>query len=303
MNETEEKTTTPVGSGSETRKKTRQKMPRWKKVLLCILVIHLLFTVIDAAWMHGPGVSSVLQHLGEAQLTVNDLRWRIEPDKNEFLITWTESLDYCILPVPVWTSQIRTKTEQFERRIPLDPLPDELVRCFVDVTTAPDAPSPLMHTPMGAPYGDVGPKFSERNAVLVEPHEFGPGQMRDLPHDMVFRLTVRPEDVPLLSNTFIMTPRLGELHSFLIMVPQLGEEEEGRRVMFLSRSGGDGGTPYYEELCVKWRQEREDLSKKSAGFLAICWKIVWLPLAALPDYIWGAYILFILIMLSQVDWC
>ena len=299
MNETEEKTTAPAGS--ETQKKPRKKMRLWKKILLGLLIIHLVFTVIDALWLHGPGVSAVFRYLGETQLTVSDLRYRIEPETNELAITWTESFDTSILPAPVFSLRgwpiIHEKTEKCERRIALDPLPEELVQCFVDVTVTPDAPPPRMMPPLAGALGDLGPWFTEEHAVLAEPLEFN-WNSYDLPPDMVFRLTVRPEDVPQLSGMFIMTPRLGGHPSFLIMIPQPGEQD-GRRVMFVSRKGDGGYTPYYEDLCVKWRQEMEDLSREPDGFLTVCWKILWLPLAALPDWIWGAYGLFILFMLSR----
>ena len=94
MNDTKEKTTAPAGS--EMQKKPCKKRRLWKKILLGILAVHLLFTVIDALWLHGPGVSDVFQYLGEMQLTVNDLRYRIEPETNELVITWTESFDTAV---------------------------------------------------------------------------------------------------------------------------------------------------------------------------------------------------------------
>ena len=301
MNETEEKPTAPAGS--ETQKKPRKKRRLWKKILLGLLIIHLLFTVIDALWLHGPGVSGVFQYLGKTQLTVSDLRYRIEPETNELVVTWTESFDTSILPVPVYSlsvwPKIHRKTEPCERRIALDPLPEEIVRCFVDVTVTPDAPPPKIYPPRDRPFGDLGPTFVEEHAVLAEPGELSVEQSCNLPPDMVFRLTVRPEDVPRLSGMFIMTPRLGGHPSFLIMIPQPGEQD-GRRVMFLSRRGAGGATPCNEDLGKLWLREMEDLSKEPDGFLTVCWKVLWLPLAALPDWIWGAYGLFILFMLLRV---
>lgn len=299
MNETEEKPTVPAGS--ETQKKPRKKMRLWKKILLGLLIIHLLFTVVDALWLHCPGVSDVFRYLGETQLTVSDLRYRIEPETNELVVTWTESFDTSILPVPVYSlsawAKIHRKTEPCERRIALDPLPEEIVRCFVDVTVTPDAPTTKTMPPLAGALGDLGPWFTEEHAVLAEPLEFN-WNSYDLPPDMVFRLTVRPEDVPRLSGMFIMTPRLGEYSSFFIMIPQPGEQD-GRRVMFLSRRGSGGATPCNEDLGKLWLREMEDLSKEPDGFLTVCWKILWLPLAALPDWILGAYVLFILVMLSR----
>jgi len=299
MNETKEKTT--ASAGSETQKKPRRKMRLREKILLGLLIIHLVFTVIDVLWLCGPCVSAVLQYLGETQLTVSDLRYRIEPETNELVITWTESFDTSILPIPVYSipvwAKIHEKTEQPERRIPLDPLPEEMVRCFVDVTISPDAPPPQMQAPLAGPLGYLGPRFVEEHAVLVEPREFTFEQLYHLPPDMVFRLTVRPEDVPRLSGMFVMTPRLGEYPSFLIMIPQPGEQD-GRRVMYLP--GGEGATPFFEDLGTRWHLEREKLSQEPDGFLTVCWKILWLPLAALPDWIWCAYALFILFMLLRV---
>ena len=297
MNETEEKPTAPAGF--ETQKKPRKKRRLWKKILLGLLIIHLVFTVIDALWLRGPGVSEVFQYLGKTQLTVSDLRYRIEPETNELVVTWTESFDTSILPIPVYSipawAKIHEKTEHPERRIPLDPMPEEIVRCFVDVTADPDSPPTKTMPPLAGPLGDLGPWFTEEHAVLVEPSESQDMISYELPPDMVFRLTVRPEDVPRLSGMFIMTPRLGGHPSFLIMIPQPGEQD-GRRVMFLSRKGDGGYTPYYEDLCVKWRQ----VSQEPDGFLTVCWKILWLPLAALPDWIWAAYGLFILFMFLRV---
>lgn len=102
---------------------------RRKMILLIILAVHLVFTVLDACVFHGPFAEWLINATGPGYLTINHLEYRIRPRQNDIVMSWTET---------VMHGARQGKEETFTRSIPLDPLPPEFARCYVEVTVDPD---------------------------------------------------------------------------------------------------------------------------------------------------------------------
>lgn len=248
-------------------------IPRWKKILLIILIVHLVFTVLDACVFHGWFASLLINATGPGTLWIDNLEYRIKPRQNEIVMSWTETVmheGHSILN-GAW----QEKEEKFTRSIPLAPLPPEFARCYVEVTVDPDAPP--FNT---VPYDHMRaiPNFREDNVIRTEPETITGTRQRGLPPDMVFHLAVRPEDLRTLSHEFIVTANLGGYQVSRILFPLSGSRNDSRREMLLSRTEL---RPYYYDLTGKVEEHRRKMPSVGGLFL----RIVLMPIAAIPDYV------------------
>ena len=264
-----------------------KKKPRWKKVLLIVLAVHLIFTLLDACSFHGPCACWLIEATGPGQLVIDHLEYRVRPRQNEIVMTWTESV---IRGRSQWG-----EGEKHSRTIPLDPLPPEFARCYVDVTVDPDAPAmfPMsFNTDMLAPI----PYLGEENVIGTDP-EIPLGLGHPLPPDMVVHLRVRPEDVSALSEQFYITI---SKYDGTLMVPY-SKTGNGRREMLMTPNGDE--RPYYNDLLWEAESRPHKMPSRFGGMLE---RIVLMPFVAFPDYVFLILKLFvgiwILHQLQNVDW-
>lgn len=245
---------------------------RGKKILLIVLAVHLVFTVLDALVFHLPFASWLIDVTGPGYLMVSNLEYRIKPRQNEIVMSWTET---------VMHGARQGKEEKFTRSIPLDPLPPEFARCYMEVTVDPDAP------PAGTKYYENKsqmPEFEENNVLRTAPETLTWAQSESLPQDMVFHLAVRPEDLRILSHEFFITAKVGGYRITRILFPLSGNRNDSRCEMLLWRTERN---PYYDDL--KWKIETHRHKMPSVGGLLL--RIILMPFAAIPDYV--ALILYI----------
>ena len=262
------------------------KISRRKIILLIVLAVHLVFTVLDACVFHGPIAAWLINATGPGRLIVENTEYRFRPRQNEIVMTWTESV---IRNRSHWG-----KGEKHSRTIPLDPMPTEFARCYVDVTVDPDAPA-MFPMPFHAEYLAPIPYLGEENVIGTDP-EIAPGQ---LPKDMVIHLRVRPEDVSALSEQFYV--RISQYDGTLL-VPY-SKAGNGRREMLMTTPRDDDPRPYYNELL--WDAESRP-HKMPSRFWGMLKRIVLMPIVVIPDYVviinnmfWRIWILH---QLSNVDW-
>ena len=252
-----------------------KKKSRWKKVLilLIVLTIHLAFTVLDAFVFRGPFARDLLRATADTgHIEIDRLEYHIVPERNEIVMTWTETV---ILNRSHWG-----EAEKHSRTIPLDPLPPEFARCYVDVTVDPDAPAMTQMYP-GAEYLAPTPYLDEGNVIATDP-EIPPGPRRqELPPDMVVHLRVRPKDVPALSKQFHVTIRKQKFSvtagTLMVPYPNAGN---GRREMLMTTTR-DNEKPYHFELWEEAKSRPHKMPSKVGPMLS---RIVMLPIAVIPDY-------------------
>ena len=264
-----------------------KKKPRWKKVLLIVLAVHLIFTLLDACSFHGPCACWLIEATGPGQLVIDHLEYRVRPRQNEIVMTWTESV---IRGRSHWG-----EGEKHSRSIPLDPLPPEFARCYVDISVDPDAPAmfPMpFNTDLLAPI----PYLSEGNVIGTDP-EIPPGARRqELPPDMVVHLRVRPKDVPALSKQFHLTIRKQKFfvtaRTLMVPYPNAGN---GRREMLMTTTRDDE-RPYHLELWEEAKSRPHKMPSKVGPMIA---RVVLLPFVVIPDYFAD---IAILIWALSVDW-
>ena len=268
-----------------------RKKTHWKKVLILLIVlsIHLTFTVFDAFVFRGPFARDLLRATADTgHVEIDRLEYHIVPERNEIVMTWTETV---ILNRSHWG-----EAEKHSRTIPLDPLPPEFARCYVDVTVDPDAPAMIQMPYGGDEYLAPIPYFDEGNVIATDP-EIPPGPRRqELPPDMVVHLRVRPKDVPALSEQFHLTIRKQKFfvtaRTLMVPYPNAGN---GRREMLMTTTRDDE-RPYRLELWEEAKSRPHKMPSKVGPMLA---RIVLLPFVVIPDYFAD---IAILIWALSVDW-
>ena len=266
-----------------------KKKSHWKKVLVLLIVlsIHLTFTVFDAFVFHGPFARDLLRATADTgHVEIDRLEYHIVPERNEIVMTWEE---------PVIRNRSHWgEAEKHSRTIPLDPLPPEFARCYVDVTVDPDAPA-MFPMSFGSDLLAPIPYLGEENVIGTDPDiSTGSGH---LPPDMVVHLRVRPEDVSALSEQFYVTI---SKYNGTLMVPY-SRAGSGLREMLMTPDGNE--RPYSDELL--WDAESRP-HKMPSRFWGMLQRIVLMPIVVIPDYVaiinnmfWGIWILH---KLSNVDW-
>ena len=261
---------------------------RRKMILLIVLAVHLAFTVLDACVFHGPIAGWLIDATGPGRLVIENTEYRFRPRQNEIVMTWTESV---IRNRSHWG-----KGEKHSRTIPLDPMPPEFARCYVDVTVDPDAPAMIQMPYGGDEYLAPIPYFDEGNVIATDP-EIPPGPRRqELPPDMVVHLRVRPKDVPALSKQFHLTIRKQKFfvtaRTLMVPYPNAGN---GRREMLMTTTRDDE-RPYRLELWEEAKSRPHKMPSKVGPTIA---RIVLLPIVVIPDYFAD---IAILIWALSVDW-
>ena len=268
-----------------------KKKSSWKKVLilLIVLVIHLAFTVFDAFVFRGPCARSFIRDSEDTgHIEIDRLEYHIVPERNEIVMTWEEPV---IINRSHWG-----EAEKHSRTIPLDPLPPEFARCYVDVTVDPDAPAMIQMPYGGDEYLAPIPYLDEGNVIGTDP-EIPPGPRRqELPPDMVVHLRVRPKDVPALSKQFHLTIRKQKFfvtaRTLMVPYPNAGN---GRREMLMTTTRDDE-RPYRLELWEEAKSRPHKMPSKVGPMLV---RIVLLPIVVIPDYFAD---IAILIWALSVDW-
>ena len=268
-----------------------KKKSHWKKVLvlLIVLTIHLAFTLLDAFVFRGPCARDLLRSTSDTgHIEIDRLEYHIVPERNEIVMTWEE---------PVIRNRSHWgEAEKHSRTIPLDPLPPEFARCYVDVTVDPDAPAMTQMPFGGDEYLAPIPYLDEGNVIGTDP-EIPPGPRRqELPPDMVVHLRVRPEDVPALSKQFHLTIRKQKFsvtaRTLMVPYPNAGN---GRREMLMTTTRDDE-RPYHLELWEEAKSRPHKMPSRVGPMLA---RIVLLPIVVIPDYFAD---IAILIWALSVDW-
>ena len=262
-----------------------RKMPRRKKIIITLLAVHLAFTVFDACVLHGPCADWFMSRIGPGRLVIGGLGYRIEPEQNEIVLNWGE--------------QVRQRDFHFDEpgvgyseHIPLDPLPPDLTRCYVDVTVDPEAPL-VVEKRFDTIMRGATPYFEHDNIIGTEPSTLTAEQAGDLPPDMVFRLRVRPEDVPILSREFILKANPGTpIEKMLFPCP--GDPVDGRCTMVMSKT--ETG-PYY---LATLKQKIVDHTYNPVSILRMIPVVALMPIAVIPDYLAELFlIIFYALFFSQ----
>ena len=177
------------------------------------LVRHLLFAALCASLcVCGTGClsASVLNsEFGSKRSTFTDYRYDMSPDHDEIILTCKRNRAYNFLPL--YGSRHRnaawTWSSTWEERIPLDPMPEYLIRCSMIVETDPEAERLLWadHLPTAVMEVESLPILEGETFYLkIHPHDreslSKPFQLRLVPKK------ADPEEVPTDADETVSAP-------------------------------------------------------------------------------------------------
>ena len=280
---------------------------------------HLLFAVVAAAFgffCTGCFTAMTLDELGSTKSYIAGEHYEFSPDRGEIVFSCRKEKVYNYIPFLHLFGIAPKKTVQdYEKRIPLNPAPDHLMRIELDVI--PDASAARADA---SPFLGGGSDFRALDGVMEFPApaerlrgdagfsgSSEPGPILSAGDTLCLR--VHPDDLPLLSEPFVtclsvpfdqvmrelypeyrtVSDESAEAESghdaheqnatvSLLVFPY---ERDGARIQALTDAdlGFHNLHPFSRELEAEAKQDNEH----STGFFGWCWKLFWVPTALVAD--------------------
>ena len=281
----------PARIRTENRRRFMRRLRTW--ILIAVAVIVALMELVFGSG----GFRSTLGTIGKTETGIANLSYAVSPDRKEIVVSYElemreydffsryrfgKSESYRVEPS-------RVTFQPAETRIPLDPMPDELVKSFVEVEFDPVRESSMVRTLYRWPGG-----FSSQGLPYWKAHSVGdPVLSRDmlretgwrLPDGLHYRMTVSPEDEPLLSECFIA--REDRIYAYVLMIPY---GREGDQYVMLSAkdvSAGPGDRGFRPLFSRQIEQDHPEVLKPTWdwGFHSCCARLVSIPLVVFEDLI------------------
>ena len=258
------------------------------------LFIYVTFAIFDAMGVKMNGYLCTWDVIGKQEIDIKNLNYAISPDRTEIVLNYdivTKSFDSWAsitsggAPVSSPTSSVPAET-----RIPLDPMPDGIAKCFIQVdydsapvqraggtridysrTTWLVNADGLRTLPCCTDFQLAG----EMNKI-----RFSRATLRGtLPDGLEYRLVLHPKDEPLLSGVFACREKTS--NAIILMFPY--DRDGDRYVMLSSMSAGRGSSVFFQQI----KQEHPEVltTTRDTGFLTWCKRILLVPLGFLIDMI------------------
>lgn len=278
------------------------------------LIRNLLFAAAAAALgliCTGCFTAMTLDELGSTESYIAGEHYEFSPDRDEIVLSCRKEKEYNYIPFlhPFGIAPKKT-VQDYEKRIPLNPVPDNLMRIELDVI--PDASAARAER---SPFAGGGSVFRALDGVM----EF-PTPAEHLRRDAdssattpilfagdTLRLRVHPDDLPLLSDPFVICLSVPFDRLMNEFYPEYrtvsGEsaesghdahEQNAMKSLLVFPYAQDGGDyqaltdadlgfrnlhPFSGEYEAEAKQDNEH----STGFFGWCWKIFWVPPALVVD--------------------
>ena len=280
------------------------------------LVRDFLFTVLIMALdliCTGCFTAMTLDELGSTKSYIAGEHYEVSPDRGEIVFSCRKEKDYYYIPFLHAFGVAPTKTVQtYEKRIQLNPAPDDLMR--IELNVIPDASAARA---VSSPSIGSGGGFRASDGITEFPtpvtrihREADPSGLQPIlsAGDML-ELRAHPDDQPLLSEPFaisILAPFEQVMNEFYpeyrTVSGSPAESEDGHDGHELNVTvhllvfpyAQDGGRcqvlmdadlgfynlhPFSREYAAEAKQDNE----QSTGFFGWCWKIFWVPAAFVTD--------------------
>ena len=246
---------------------------------------HLLFAVIVAAvglCCTGCFCAETWKYVGTTTVSRAGYHWELSPEKDAIVASAKMKTAYNYLPFyghgvlsheyPAWTI-----SDAYEKSFPLDPLPSELVRFYLDVEPDPDA-KPVWWVDW---YKTKIPCFQDNPAERVGDAPESAQNERWIADGETFRLRVRPEDMAVLSEPFVITirDRNSSITTLFLLIPCA---QEGNRYTMVTGRDTDFDA-YLNPLDGK--AVVQTLGEREAGPFGWCFRILAFPPAIVADTI------------------
>ena len=286
-------------------------MPRKKPLVRDFLFAALIMAL--GCLCTGCFTAVTLDELGSTRSYIAGEHYEYSPDHEKIVFSCRKEKDYYYIPFLHAFGVAPTKTVQtYEKRIPLNPVPDDLMR--IELNVIPDASaaraesSPSLGTGGGFRASDGIMEFpTPTERMRGEADSYTPRPILSAGDTLVLR--AHPDDMRLLSEPFairLLAPFDQVINEFypgyrtvtggpaesegghdghelnvtvhLLVFPYA---QDGSRIQ--ARTVADLGFynlhPFSREYAAEAKQDNEH----STGFFGWCWKIFWVPAAFVTD--------------------
>ena len=278
------------------------------------LIRNLLFAVVAAAaglFCTGCFTAMTLDELGSTRSYIAGEHYEFSPDRDEIVLSCRKEKEYNYIPFlhPFGIAPKKT-VQDYEKRIPLNPVPDNLMRIELDVTS--DASAARAER---SPFAGGGSVFRALDGVMEfpTPAELLRGDAGSsasppiLSAGNTLRLRVHPDDLPLLSDPFVIClsvpfdqlmnefyPEYRTVSGESVESGHDAHEQNATAHLLVFPYAQDGGRyqaltdadlgfrnlhPFSREYEAEANRDNEH----STGFFGWCWKIFWVPSALVVD--------------------
>ena len=223
------------------------------------------------------------KYVGTTTVSRAGYHWELSPEKDAIVASAKMKTAYNYLPFyghgsfshhyPAWTI-----SDAYEKRFPLEPLQSDLVRFYLEVEEAPDA-KPVWKVDW---YKTYLPCFQDNPAERVDDAPEPAQNERWIADGETLRLRVRPEDLPVLSDPFVITvrDRNSSITTLFLLIPCA---QEGDRYTVVTGRSSTDFDAYLNPLDGK--AVIQTLGEQKAGPFGWGFRILALPPAIAADTI------------------
>ena len=247
----------------------------WKKtlirnILFAVLLAAAGFICTGCCWAM---TEKTWKRLGSEQANITNRHYEYSPDRSEIVFSCKKKTKHYVWPFLTAFDVSWNTYKPFEKRIPLEPVPENLIRVHFEAVPDPDALRAhnfLREWMPGENQFDNPVELTRDGTVLStkRPSFVQPGD--------TLRMHVHPDDLPVLSGPCVI--RLEPVYNALLLFPYA---QDGSRYEMLTRDDvfANSLSVFADEFEDEAKRDNED----SIGTLGYCWKYFWLPSAAVTD--------------------
>ncbi len=248
----------------------------WKKILIrnilfAVLVIAAGFYCTGCCWAI---TEKTWDRLGSENASVTNRYYEYTPDRSEIVFSGKKRTKHYVWPFLTAFDVTWNTYEPVEKRIPMEPVPENLIR--LNLEAVPDPAALRAHNILrewmpGENQFDNTVELTRDGTVLPVKH------LSSIQPDDTLRMRVHPDDLPLLSEPCVVS-LVPDYHAMVLLFPYV-QEGDRREVLTRIDDFADNLSVFAEEFEDEAKQDNED----PIGTLGYCWKYFWLPSAAVTD--------------------
>ena len=247
----------------------------WKKTL----IRNLLFAaLVMAAGSYCTGccwamTEKTWDRLGSEKASITNRHYEYSPDRGEIVFSGKKQTTHYVWPFLTAFDVSWNTYKPFEKRISLEPVPENLIRVHFEAVPDPAAlrAHNILREWMPGENQFDNPVELIRDGAVLSATRLPFVQPGD-----TLRMHVHPDDLPVLSGPCVI--RLEPIYNAILLFPHA---QDGFRYEMLTRDDVFANSlhVFADEFEDEAKRDNED----SIGTLGYCWKYFWLPSAAVTD--------------------
>ena len=247
----------------------------WKKTLIRNLLFAAL-VMAEGSYCTGccwTMTEKTWDRLGSEKASITNRHYEYSPDCSEIVFSCKKKTKHYVWPFLTAFDVSWNTYKAFEKRIPLEPVPENLIRVHFEAVPDPAAfraHNFLREWMPGENQFDNPVELTRDGTVLSAT------RLPFVRPDDTLRMHVHPDDLPVLSGPCVI--RLEPVYNAIMLFPYA---QDGSRYEMLTRDDVFANSlhVFADEFEDEAKRDNED----SIGTLGYCWKYFWLPSAAVTD--------------------